>query len=85
SLMRSVVHAFGGPILVSSANKGKKHGESSPAQIRKNFMGRVDIFIDAGDLRSSASSTVVDIVAGQVVVTRPGAISQDEIEAALAS
>lgn len=83
ALMRQVVHAFGGPLLVSSANKDKKHGESSPAQIRKNFMGRVDIFIDAGDLREAPPSTVVDIVDGQVEIIRPGAVGKERIEEVL--
>ncbi|MBA2662632.1 MAG: threonylcarbamoyl-AMP synthase [Bradymonadaceae bacterium] len=74
---RRVVEEFKGALLASSANKGKKHGESSPAQIRKNFIGRIDIFVDAGDLVAGVTSTVVDIVDGKAVVTRPGAIEPE--------
>jgi L-threonylcarbamoyladenylate synthase len=82
-LMGRVVAAFGGPVLASSANKDKKHGESSPAQVRKNFVGRVDIFIDAGDLREAPPSTVVDIKDGKVSVVRAGAIAPEKIGKAL--
>ena len=79
-LLRQVIKKFGRPLLVSSANKEKKSGAGSPAQVRKNFVSRVDLFVDAGDLPPSASSTVVDVSDGKIVITRPGALSQEQIE-----
>lgn len=78
----AIVEAFGGPVLISSANKEKKAGDSSPAQVRKNFVHRVDMFIDAGDLTSEAPSTVVNIDGGVVKVTRAGALSEEQLVAA---
>lgn len=81
-LAHRVVTTFGGPVLVSSANRQKRAGESSPAQVRKNFVHQVDLFLDHGDLREQTSSTVVDIAGdGSIVVTRPGAIDADRIAA----
>ena len=84
NLVLQLVEAFGGPLLVSSANREKKAGHGSPAQVKKNFVHRVDLFVEAGDLRSEAPSTVVDLSGGAVQVTRPGALDEREIQAALA-
>jgi len=81
-LVRAVVQALGRPVLVSSANREKKQGASSPAQVRKNFVHHVDLFVDAGDLRASAGSTVVSVSGDQPVVVRPGVISAETIAAA---
>lgn len=79
-MVKQIISRLGRPLLVSSANREKKQGASSPAQIRKNFANRIDIFIDAGDLSpNGGSSTVVDIEKGAVTVTRAGVISADEI------
>ncbi len=68
------------PLLVSSANKEKKAGAGSPAQIRKTFRSSVEIFVDAGDLQSHRSSTVVDFKDGKYVITRPGSVSESDID-----
>ena len=84
-IARLLVERFGSPLLVSSANKEKKHGASSPAQIRKNFANKIDLFIDAGDLPQAEPSTVVDIDGEQLKVTRYGAIPRARIDAAIAA
>lgn len=55
-----ITRAFGGPLLISSANIAKKVGSSSVAQIRKNFHRTVELLVDAGDVPEAAPSTVVD-------------------------
>ena len=75
----AIVESFGGPLLISSANKEKKAGHGSPAQVRKNFVHKVDLFIEAGDLAPQTPSTVVAIDGATVQVTRQGAISEDQI------
>jgi L-threonylcarbamoyladenylate synthase len=83
-LIREIVSSFGKPVLVSSANRQRKAGASSPAQIRKNFMSKVALFVDAGDLQAGATSTVVEIDAeGAITVTRPGTISAEAIQEAM--
>jgi len=79
-LMRALVDKVGNPLLVSSANRERKSGESSPAQIRKNFAARIDVFVDQGDLKPQAPSTVIDIKDGKVVVERQGAISAEMLD-----
>ncbi len=82
-LTREILREFDGPVLVSSANRSRKHGESSPAQIQKNFLGRIDFFVDAGDLPQASPSTVVKITDGQLNITREGSLSAQDLEAAL--
>lgn len=79
---RRIVAEFGGPLLISSANVTRKQGSASPAQIRKNFMGKIDLFVDAGDLPPGGSSTVVLIDGDACKVTRPGSITAEEIHKA---
>ena len=71
------------PLLVSSANREKKHGASSPALIQKNFMSHVGIFVNAGDIPQSTPSTVIDFIDGEPSIKREGAISQSQIDAVL--
>lgn len=80
----AIVRAFGGPVLITSANLAKKVGSTSPAQIRKNFNHTVDLLVDAGDLPAAEPSTVVDPELGfPAMVHRAGVISADEVEKAL--
>lgn len=78
-LSRTVVESLGTPVYVSSANRGKKSGETSAAQVRQNFLGRIDYFLDNGDLQSAPSSTVVDVDGGSVDIVREGAVAESEI------
>lgn len=82
-LMQRLLSRFGGPVLVSSANKENRAGASSPAQVRKNFVSRVAFFVDAGDLTDAESSTVIDIEEGQVKIARDGAIDRELVLAAI--
>lgn len=82
-LMRAVVAAFGGPVLASSANRENKAGAHSGAVVRQSFGGRIDIFVDAGELDNGSPSTVIDAATERVVVRRPGSIDAAELDALL--
>lgn len=71
------------PLLVSSANREKKNGASSPALIQKNFMSHVGIFVNAGDIPESVPSTVIDFVDGEPVIKREGSITKERIDIVL--
>ncbi len=77
--VQRLLRRFGKPLLCSSANPESRRGASSPAQVRKNFFGKVEIFVDAGDLPAAPVSTVVDVKDGRVAVTRPGAVSAEQL------
>lgn len=75
ALMRTCARLFG-PIAATSANR---HGEptlTDPARLSELFGSTVELIVDDGLLRSTAS-TVVDITSGRVVVLRQGALQID--------
>lgn len=83
---RAIVRAFGGPLLVSSANLSKKKGAASPAQVRKNFGREVEAMVECGDLPTAAEpSTLVAVDGDGFTITRPGAITAEAIERVVAS
>ncbi len=75
-----ILGTFNGPLLVTSANLAKKHGANSAQQVRKNFGRTVDMMIDAGDIETGESSTLVDMTKEVPAVIRSGAISKEDIE-----
>lgn len=83
--LRSLIQEFGRPLLVSSANREKKGGETSPAQIRKNFTREVDVFIEDGELKPVGGSTVVEIIDGEARIVRAGALEDHFIHECVAS
>ena len=75
---------LGRPLLVSSANRERKNGASSPAMIQKNFISHVGIFVTAGDIPDSLPSTVIDFVDGEPVLKCEGSLPRVRIDAVLA-
>ena len=78
-LAHEVVKAVGKPLLVSSANRQTKAGESSAAQVSKTFGPHIDLFINNGDLKPEGASTIVKIVNNAVVIERLGAVDEATI------
>lgn len=76
---REVVKAFGRPMLISSANRSKKSGAQSIAQVRKNFGNLADLLLDDGDLAAGSASTIVDVSAEGWSMVREGSIKASEI------
>ncbi len=74
-----VVSSFGGPLLVSSANRSERAGAQSLALVRKTFGNVADLIIDAGDLPPGDSSTVVDVSDKGWKIVREGGLSADQI------
>ena len=79
-LCREVVAAVGRPLLVSSANREKKVGSSSAAQVRNNFANKIDIFLDYGDLQPGPPSTVIRASDDHIVVERAGAVAEETLQ-----
>lgn len=84
-LILSVIAAARCPLLVSSANKERKQGAYSPAQVRQTFAGRIDLFVDAGDLSPGTPSTVIAVDDGAFKIVRQGVLPEARILEAVAS
>jgi L-threonylcarbamoyladenylate synthase len=81
-LAARVVRSFGRPLLLSSANLERKPGASSAATVAQRFVGSVDVWVDAGDITATASSTIVEVTETTWKIVRDGAIPLARVERA---
>ena len=68
------------PITSTSVNISTKNNLSSAKEIKALFNNQVDIILNAGSLKNSKGSTVIDLVTMPPTILRAGAISKKEIE-----
>ena len=78
-----LVKALGHPLTATSANPSGKAPARTVKEAKKYFAGRIDIFIDGGELTSRTGSTVIEIVGESLRIIRVGDISKSQLEAAL--
>ena len=71
------------PIAAPSANLSGKPSSTSFSHVEADFLGKVDVLIDGGDVPIGLESTVIDATGSTPVILRPGAITQEMIEAVL--
>ncbi len=71
------------PIAAPSANLSGKPSSTSFSHVENDFTGKVDVLIDGGDVPIGLESTVIDATGPIPVILRPGAITQEMIEAVL--
>ena len=84
-LIRYLVSELKRPVVASSANRERRPGESSVAQVRRTFGQHISAMIDAGDLQKSAPSTVIQVNDDMLKLVRPGAINDEDIRSVLAA
>jgi tRNA threonylcarbamoyl adenosine modification protein (Sua5/YciO/YrdC/YwlC family) len=82
-ISRAILNAVKRPLVVSSANLARKGGDGSVAQVKKNFGRNVQLMVEKGDIASVEPSTLVDVSDGPARVVREGALSAEQIAAAL--
>ena len=80
---RALIAAVGAPLAAPSANRSGAVSPTSAAHVLADLAGRVDLILDAGPCPLGIESTVVACLPDGVRWLRPGAISREEIEAAL--
>ncbi|MDR1775700.1 MAG: threonylcarbamoyl-AMP synthase [Actinomycetes bacterium] len=83
-LVRQLVTAAGGPIFASSANT---HGLPAPDTfdaIEERIKAPATLILDGGATKGGTSSTVVVCTGDAPVVVRPGEITQEDIDRAIA-
>lgn len=77
--VREILRRVGEPVTSTSANPSGGGDPTLIEHVRRDFAGRVDLVVDAGDLRPSAGSAIVDLTADPPQVVRKGDLSDDEI------
>ncbi|KXB07608.1 hypothetical protein AKJ51_00915 [candidate division MSBL1 archaeon SCGC-AAA382A20] len=80
---RKLIRLFGGPITSTSANISGKDSPTSVDEALNQLGSSVDFVIDVGESLIGESSTVVDVVEGEIEIVREGPLSKFEIESAL--
>ena len=75
-----IVRALGRPLTATSANPSGQAGARTIAQAKDYFSGKIDIFVDGGELASITGSTVAQVTASNVKIIRAGEIAKRELE-----
>lgn len=80
---RALSAGIGRPITATSANLSGEAPASTLENARAALAGKVKVYLEGGKLKASAPSTVVAINRSGWKMVRVGAISEDQIAAAL--
>lgn len=78
-----LIRRIGFPLAATSANRSGEPAAATASDALAGLRGEPDVLVDAG-MVSGRSSTVVSLLGPRPEVLRPGPISLEEIEAALA-
>lgn len=76
-----IIRKLGKPITTTSANIAGKQPLYRIKNVTKIFDGKVDLILDAGDLKKTMPSTVYDVLDGKIL--RKGPVSEKRIRAVL--
>ena len=84
-IARDLIEAAGVPIAAPSANLSGTPSPTSAKHVVDDMMGRVDMILDGGECEFGLESTIVKIeIDGSVTLLRPGKITVEELEGAVA-
>jgi L-threonylcarbamoyladenylate synthase len=83
AVARALIAAVGAPLAAPSANRSGAVSPTSAAHVLADLDGRIDLILDAGPCPLGVESTVVACLPDGVRLLRPGAVTREEIEAAL--
>lgn len=82
-LTLEILKSFGGGVAAPSANRYGKVSPTSAQDVFAELGEKVDLIIDGGRCEVGIESTIVDMCDGAAKVLRPGAITQEQINAVL--
>ena len=81
---RALAAGLRGPLTATSANLAGEPPAVEPEVARRALGGKVKVFVEDGRLAGGAPSTVVAVDRAGMRVLRPGAVSERQLDAALA-
>ena len=79
-IARELVEMSGVPIAAPSANMSGEPSGTDFENVKKDFEGKADFFIDGGISEIGISSTLVKVVDDKIQILRQGSITLEEIE-----
>lgn len=80
-IAQALLRQFGGAIAAPSANRFGHVSPTCADHVRQELAGRVEMILDGGDCEVGLESTIVDLSSDEPVILRPGAITQQQVEA----
>ena len=78
-IAKKLIEFAGVPIATSSSNISGKPSGTNITDIKKDFEGKIDCFIDNGESELGIPSTVIRIIDNIPHILRQGTISEEEI------
>lgn len=75
-----LIQYAGVPIATPSANISGRPSGTNIGEIREDFEGKVDLFIDEGESKLGLASTIVQVIDEKPHILRQGVITKKEIE-----
>ena len=81
-IARSILDAFGGPVVAPSANLSGHVSPTSAEHVASDLAGRIDLIIDGGPVAIGVESTIVGCFDTPMLL-RPGGLPREAIERVL--
>lgn len=82
SIPLTIAERLGGAIATTSANISGQAAALSAAEIQESFGAKLDVILDGGFAPQENPSTVIRVMAGEIVILREGAIAAEELHSA---
>jgi L-threonylcarbamoyladenylate synthase len=80
---RALIDAASLPVAAPSANLFTRPSPTRAEHVLQDLDGRIDLLIDGGPTRHGVESTVIDLAHGAPALLRPGAVTLEQLRAAL--
>lgn len=78
-LLLEILHEFGGPMAITSANLSGDAASTSPQELGLELTNKLDYIVDDGKTPGPIPSTVYDISISPPVIRREGIISKETL------
>ena len=82
AIARSILDAFGGPVVAPSANLSGHVSPTSAEHVAADLSGRIDLIVDGGPVTVGVESTIVGCFDTPMLL-RPGGLPREAIERVL--
>lgn len=77
--LQALVREAGSAVVTTSANISGEGEIASALEVRRAFLGKVDLIVDGGETPGGKPSTVLDLTGEKPVLVREGVIGRDEL------
>lgn len=80
SLAQALIRAVGEPLVAPSANRSGYPSPTTAQHVMSDLEGRIAAVIDGGACSVGIESTVVNILAPELTILRPGSITKEQLD-----